>query len=342
MARMIKVLLLGAGGNVSQGILKAVRNSGIPAVITGACISPYSNGLYMCDDKLISPYAADSKFIPWLINTCNEREIDIILTGTEENITAIADNADLISERTEAVFVSCTPEQLKIGNDKYLTCLWLKENGCNFPDFCLPEDIIQLKAFLKRNTFPLLVKPRVGKGSSGIRMVNSEEEADAIKNKGYVLQEYVGDAEHEYTVGCYCTKYGIMEKPIVMKRKLKNGTTCWAKVLLKGDSDYDCIVSEAENICSLFKPVGPLNLQMRTDGKGRAVCFEINVRFSGTTAMRDHFGFKDVRAMLKEYVLGETTEDCFNIIAGEAFRYDEELYLPSDSAETFAAFCEKI
>ena len=75
---MINVLVLGVGGNVSQGILKALRASDLDLHIVGACIGPLSTGLYMCDEACISPYANDPKFIGWLIDLCNEKKIDIV------------------------------------------------------------------------------------------------------------------------------------------------------------------------------------------------------------------------------------------------------------------------
>lgn len=104
-----------------------------------------------------------------------------------------------------------------------------------------------------------------------------------------------------------------------MHRRLKNGTTIWAEVVENKE-----IKQEANKICQAYQPKGPLNIQMRLDKLGRPVCFEMNVRFSGTTAMRAHFGFEDVAAMIKEYILHESIDSCFHIQIGEAYRYDNE------------------
>lgn len=68
---MKRILLLGVGGNVSQGILKALRETKLDLYIVGACVSQYSSGLYLCDEALISPYANAESFIPWVIGICN-------------------------------------------------------------------------------------------------------------------------------------------------------------------------------------------------------------------------------------------------------------------------------
>ena len=68
--RIIKILLLGVGGNVSQGILTALRHSNLNCRIIGACVSPESLGLFFCDKAYISPYANDPKFIDWVGEVC--------------------------------------------------------------------------------------------------------------------------------------------------------------------------------------------------------------------------------------------------------------------------------
>lgn len=127
--RKIKVLVLGVGGNVSQGIIKALKNSDLRMELIGACISVDSLGLYLCDRAYISPYAKESCFLPWLIDLCNKEAIDIVLTGVEENICAIQKNIDKFNSSTDAVFITSAYEKLMVGQDKYKTCEWLKTMG---------------------------------------------------------------------------------------------------------------------------------------------------------------------------------------------------------------------
>jgi carbamoyl-phosphate synthase large subunit len=68
----INILILGLGGNVSQGILKAVKMANLNCKIFGACINSSSVGLYFCDSAYISPYAHSNDFIPGLIELGND------------------------------------------------------------------------------------------------------------------------------------------------------------------------------------------------------------------------------------------------------------------------------
>ena len=99
-----------------------------------------------------------------------------------------------------------------------------------------------------------------------------------------------------------------------MRRTLTAGTTDAIAV-----EPFPSIRSEATRIATALKPLGPCNVQMRVVDD-RPVCFEINVRFSGTTPMRARLGFNDVEATLRHYVLNEPPVDLPEITSGYALR----------------------
>ena len=325
--------MLGAGSNVSQGIIKALRMIKRPIKIFGACISEYSKGIYFCDEGYICPRADDKQFIPWVIQFCNNHEIDIIFTGVEENVLELARNIDVLKQKTKAMFISSSYEQLLLGQDKYSTCEFLKNADCNFPKYQLYNGMDSLRDFARRVGYPIIVKPRNGKSANGIVIIRNENDINKCSSlDDYVLEEYVGNTDEEYTVGCYRTRKDEL-KMIIMKRLLHNGTTVWAKVV-----EDKAIYDECRKICEAFKPVGPLNIQLRKNSAGQPICFEMNVRFSGTTAMRNHMNFKDVEAMIDEYLFDLNVSNHFDYINGEMFRYDEECYLKAGSTKKLKEF----
>lgn len=324
--KKINILTLGVGGNVGQGILKALRLSDLSFNLINACVSAESLGLYAGDKAYISPYADDEAFLPWLINVCNDEAIDIILTGVEEIIDVLCCNYNVITAKTNAISIFSDYEQLKIGNDKYLTCEWLKKNQCNYPLYAIAEDLPQVDALIESAGFPLIAKPRKGKGSQGIQIIYNKDTLQSFLNKkGYVIQEYIGDGQSEYTVGCYCDKKSNLVDCIIFHRELKYGTTFRATV-----TENSAILNEVKKICSKFRPKGPLNLQFRMTKDERPVCFEMNVRFSGTTPIRARFGFNDVEALIREYVLDENIQNFFHITNGTAYRYWDEFYVSEE------------
>ena len=317
------VLILGMGGDVSKGIRRALALSEIPCRVIGACVDLASEGLYLCDTAYIAPYAADEKFIPWLIELCSREQVDLVLTGVEENVKAISEHLTELREQTKAVFRVSSPEQLRIGGDKLKTCQWLEAHGFPTPDYAQAEDVVAVKALVNRVGFPLFAKPRTGKGSSGVFQIQAEEELGQLeKLDNYVVEECVGTPEQEYTVGCYRGLDGIQPEPIVMRRTLKHGASWMVEVV-----ENEAICELSKKICKAFLPDGPLNIQLRLDKSGMPVPFELNVRFSGTTPMRAHFGFCDVKAMMYESLMNKEIMPCFAVRTGTAYRYTQEIYL---------------
>jgi len=322
----INILILGLGGNVSQGILKAVKMANLNCKIFGACVNSSSVGLYFCDTAYISPYAHSKDFMPWLIELCNKEHIDVVLTGVEEIILKIAKNLEEFHNKTDALFICSEYEKLLIGQNKYKTCVWLKENKLNFPKFALAKNRKSVEQLVYEVGFPLIGKPVKGKGSVGVIQIHTKVELERIlEQKEYIIQEYLGNEDSEYTIGCYRNKSGKILNPIIMRRKLKYGTTFEAEII-----ENQSIKDEAIKICEKFEPIGPLNIQMRLDKNNKPTCFELNVRFSGTTPIRAYFGFNDVAALIKEYVLKEEMNEDFYVRKGIAFRYMNEIYLEKD------------
>lgn len=329
----LNVLVLGMGSNVSQGILKALREvKNISLHMIGACISKTSVGLYMCDEAMIMPLASDDTFVPWYIKICQEKDIAITFTGVEENIDALVKNRELIEKSCNTKFVFPSEETWNIGFDKYKTCQWLKDKGIPYPDFALASDDKELSALVSRVGFPLIAKPRTGKSSSGmITAYSLKDLMGVIGNGNYVIQECVGNDESEYTIGCYFTLDGNLKSKISLHRYLKNGTTSIAEIVY--DKSIDDVI---EKVAESINTSGPLNIQIRKRYDGTPVCFEWNVRYSGATAIRNRFGFRDVEAAIKEYVLSESIDDCFEVAdKGMAIRYDEEMYFLNQRLDEF-------
>lgn len=318
--KQINVLILGVGGNVSQGILTAIKNSELNCHIIGACISEESLGLYYCDTAYISPYASDPNFVEWVVDICNKEEIDIVFSGVEENVLALEAKRQLFESRTRALFISSSKEQLEIGLSKYRTAKWLQENGCNYPRSADLSNKAELDNLIREVGFPLIAKPNSGKGSQGIFIAHTIEDLNKIEGKDYCVQELLGDDQSEYTIACYVDKHGNSLPTLTMHRHLKHGTTFMAEIV-----QNEAIRKECEKICERFKPKGPFNIQLRMH-HGKPVCFELNVRYSGTTPIRARWGYNDVEAMIREYILGEPV--VLNPLKeGKVYRYYNEAFI---------------
>jgi len=107
-----------------------------------------------------------------------------------------------------------------------------------------------------------------------------------------------------------------------MKRELLEGTTYRAIV-----GEFPEVKQAAESIITQLKPLGPCNLQFRIRQDGVPICFEMNMRFSGTTPIRARFGFNEVTATLEHYILGRDDFILPQVTTGIALRYWNEIYI---------------
>ena len=322
----INALVLGVGGNVSQGIVKAIRASNLNCRIIGGCIDAHSAGLWLCDTAVITPYATSPDFIDWLIEACNRHSIDVILSGVEEVLDTASLYAQRIAAETDAVLIVSPHEKLQTCRNKISTALWLKNHGLPFPRSAMSDDNDGVKRLVDRVGFPLFAKPAIGKGSLGIRRINNAAElAECKLLKDYVIQEYLAEDTGEFSISTFTDKNGKTRGCIVLKRKLMAGTTVTAEIVTIPE-----LTQAALAITRELQPVGPCNMQMRLRD-GEPVCFEINLRYSGTAPMRARFGFNDVEAGIRHFVLNETAMDLTPASRGLALRYLDEIYVDPDA-----------
>jgi carbamoyl-phosphate synthase large subunit len=327
----VTILVLGVGGNVGQGILKALAASRLPCRIIGACIYPTSMGLYTTDRSYISPAAKDPAFIAWLLDICRRERIQGILSGVEPVLEVISPQAEQIRQETGAVAVVSRPEQLALCLDKLATSRWLESEGLNYPE---TEEVAAghpTWPLVQRCGYPLVAKPRRGKGSDGLFVLRNENDLRMFQTRpDYVVQQYLGEPSEEYTAATFTDRQGQLRGVIVMRRRLEKGTTVSAEL-----GHFPEVREQVRCIAEALRPVGPCNMQLRMHC-GKPVCFEINLRFSGTAPIRARFGFNDVEAAVRHYVLGEPANELTQPTQGVALRYWNELYVNSSRLDELA------
>ena len=132
-----------------------------------------------------------------------------------------------------------------------------------------------------------------------------------------LFQEYVGVAEHEYTVGVMVSKAGKVIDSIVVQRKL-TGLSLGSERMINGQrytlsSGYSqgfiinqpLIQSYCENLAIKLGMRGPVNIQCRLIDD-RVQVFEVHPRFSGTTSIRAMAGFNEPDILIRNFLFGES------------------------------------
>ena len=324
----LNVLVLAVGGNVSQGILKALATCTFPCRVVGTDLNELQMGLYTVDRGYVAPHARAKEFLSWLTALCEKEDISVVLSGCEPVLRVLAGHRTQVESATRALCFVCDADTWNICDDKLLTCQWLEKHGFAHPAFAASEDRDGIRALLEAHEFPLIAKPRIGGGAHGVFLVHDRDDLEyAARKKQYVLQEFLGSDDEEYTAGCFCDRDGNVAGSIVMWRELLAGTTYRAVA-----GRYDEVQVEAERITRALKPRGPCNIQLRMTGRG-PVCFEINPRFSGTTPIRAALGFNEVEASVRHFLWGETPAPLPVVTQGVALRYWNEIYVSPEACQ---------
>lgn len=323
---MFNVGVTGTGSLIGQGIIKSIRNSEFANEYNLVGFDYFENtvGSFWCSSNYIFPdilkkEVTKEQWLNVLENKIEAENLNILFVGVDFELPILARAKDSIEKKTGCKIMVSAEEVIRVGNDKYLTYKFLKENGLNYPVTFLPEELE-----MENLQFPLIVKPRVGARSVGVYQVKNMQELKEKLRKinEPIIQECIGNEHTEYTCGVIHLENELMGQ-IALRRSLKGGNTYVSEYQ---DSFPEQIQNYVRDIAVKLKPYGACNLQLRLDDSGVPKLFEINPRHSGTTYMRSLFGFNEVVFILK-YVL-EGVELDFRLITGRAMRfYQEELLL---------------
>lgn len=329
----LSVLVTGAGSVYGLGIIKALKASALPLEIIAIDINPYSLGLFFSDKSFIAPRAAaEESYYMFIENLCKDHQIKAIFIGSTQELSFYAKNRESIEMSTGAkVFVN-SPAVLELCTDKWLTMCHLSRSGFQIPESIrYPEDASMLSSFIKSAGFPLIVKPRGGRGSEGVVLLQDNEQLlEHVKGKkSLIIQEYLTDVEQEFTVGICINGEGKVISKIALRRYLQEGLSIAAV-----SDGYNGIADYCAVVASTLGAYGAINIQLRLKD-GMPVIFEINPRFSSSTGMRLLFGVNEPDSLIRSEVL------CQEVIPGCAatglvLRQYIDYYFPLDKLNSLS------
>lgn len=315
----MKILVTGAGAVLGQAVIKSIKSSSLKATIIAVDPSPLAVGLYWTDKHYLVPMANDPEYIDKIFEIIDIEKPDIILIGTDVELFIFSDYRDKIEKEYGTKVLVSPRSVIEIADDKWLTYEFLKNNGFDYPESCLPGDE---KELIDKVGFPLIVKPRVGARSVGVSKVNNINELQKALSEveNPIIQECVGTEDDEYTAGVVVFDRKA-KTSIVMKRDLRDGNTFRAYA-----EPYSDVNKYIEKVAEKLNVYGPANIQYRIS-EDKVKIFEINSRFSGTTYFRALSNLNEVEMCL-EYLLGNKEILQPEIKHVKILRYYDEIVIP--------------
>ncbi|WP_114491389.1 ATP-grasp domain-containing protein [Candidatus Ulvibacter alkanivorans] len=326
---MKNILITGAGALLGQGVLRCLHFAKGPYRIITADPSVHATGHSLADVCYTVPFVSGAMYKSRIQEICEEEAIDIILVGTDVELPFFAEHQEEFQNKYNLRIVVSKKEVIEIANNKYLTAQFLKKNNFPYPVSALTTDAKAISKLRSSCEYPMFAKPYDGARSMGIEVIKNKADLDRICSyeNNLVVQEYLNDAEGEFTTGCTVID-GKCAAIVSLTRDLRNGNT-W-RAFRNGASPYDTTIKE---IAEALGVEGPVNFQYRIKD-GKPVVFEINCRFSGTTPLRYMFGFNEVEALLEYYLNGTTIEQP-QLKDGVVLRTFSDLFMSNEMLRNF-------
>lgn len=289
---MRRILVTAISGNVSNGILQNLCDG--DDIIFGCDIYDYPVGMDKVTNFWKSDLAVNECYIENLLKKCEEYHITHLIPVNEIEIEKISQNRSLFEEKNIKLLIQ-TESIIDIFLDKKKTIEFLEPFiEKNLPRLYEKDKII--------DGFDYLIKLRKSCGSKFVKVISSRGELDQLnlQDGTYVIQEYLENAQEEYTVGVFSN--GDVINTIIFRRKLEHGYTSFVEL-----AQSQQIEELAEKVAKVLNLNGFLNIQLRKAGDTYKI-FEINPRISGTVRFRYLLGFDDVNWWL-DLLDGKTQQE---------------------------------
>lgn len=265
-----RILLTGGGGAASEAFYRLLEGR---YEVFLADADPEAKPYGIPSDRWhFVPMAESPSFIPSLKLLVQKLEADLLVPTVDEELLPIS------RIRGEIACNVLLPDEsfLLRHLDKYACMNWLQENA-------IPCPVTEKANCIERVTFPCIVKPRRGRGSRGVMLVQSPEHLEAylllsgMNPDEIIVQEFVEGPEYTVTVVSNKDKLIQAIVPVLIGRK--RGITI--RAVTKKEDD---VIGVCEKLLEAAPVQGVVNIQLIKTPNGIRV-FEINPRISTTACL---------------------------------------------------------
>jgi len=315
--RAYTILRTAAGSPPSVSGFQYLRKMG-NRVIAADC-EDYSVGFCFADAAYIVPRADSPDYLDALLEICQSEKVDLFLPSLDEELLLVSRNRPAFDKIKTRVVIS-SPETLELCVDKYHTYLAFMQHGIP----AIPTQLATGDRERNPFAFPVVIKPRQGRGSSGVYIANNVKEWEFFRH-------YVADAivqplipGVEYTVDILADMNSDLKIASPRKRLATDsgisskGVTAWHPVMIE----------QIEKIVKCFQLIGPANIQCFLTENKELFFSEINARLAGTGILSIAAGvplYEAVIALAKGEPIKEHRVPVDELVM---LRYWSETYFP--------------
>jgi carbamoyl-phosphate synthase large subunit len=311
----MRILVTGAGGAAAISVWKSL---GTEHELHMADMDPLAAGLYLvpADRRLIIPRGDDPQLAAVLHRACKTRGIEVLVPTVDTELAPLAAARESFDSIGIALPIS-PAECLRLCRDKQL--LLDKVKGI----VPVPEyEPLTEGAASRVDSFPRLVKPRLGAGSRGVARITCREDLEALPKDGsLLLQEYLPG--EEYSVDVYVRRDGRVVAAVPRERmKIDSGIAVASRTL-----NVPEVIESAIRTAQAVGVRGVANVQFKRGADGLFKLLEVNPRFPGTLPLTGAAGVDMPTLMIDELAGKPLPEELMRFKELMVVRYWTEQYL---------------
>jgi carbamoyl-phosphate synthase large subunit len=310
-------LVPGAAAPAGINTIKSLRMANFSGKIVATDSTSLSPGFFMADVNEILPEADAQYYVKRLYEIVKKHSIGILMPSSGYDIYPYSANREELAKIGATAVVS-DRDTLEICRDKILTYKTMSGK------YDLPFTTADAN---KVRSFPVIAKPRYGKGSRDIIKVYNEADLKyvAFNFGNTIFQEFLPGVE--YTVDVLCD---MSEKPILavprIRLQTKAGISTKGRIVRDAELETTCM-----NIARDVGIRGPCCIQMKESSEGQLRLIEINSRLGGGTIFSTLAG-ANFPKMILDLVEGIEVKPP-KISEITVVRYYEEIVIENEESE---------
>jgi carbamoyl-phosphate synthase large subunit len=305
------VLVPGAAAPAGINTIKSLKMSNFAGKIVATDSTSLSAGFFMADVNEILPEADAQYYVKRLFEIVEKHHVQVLMPSSGYDIYPYSDNREALA-RIGATAVVSDRDTLEICRDKLLT--YKKMSGkYNLPFTTADPD--------KVKSFPVIAKPRFGKGSRNVIKVNNEADLRYIASNfgNTIFQEFLPGVEYTIDVLSDMNKKPIIAVPRI-RLQTKAGISTKGRIIRDADLETTCM-----NMAREIGIRGPSCIQMKESSEEQLKLIEINSRLGGGTIFSTLAG-ANIPSMILEMLSG-TYIDPPRVSEITVVRYYEEIVI---------------
>ena len=288
---MTKVLVTGAGGPAGVAVIRSLLNRADVDVFA-ADMDGWASGLYLvaADRRRIVPRGLAPEFVDELIGLCAADSIDVLFSTVDFELPSLAARRE---ELGATVLAAPSLDTLEVTLDKFA----LSERV--WPHARVPTTrLVGPAAAEEPWLFPIIVKPRRGAGSRGVRLVHDQAALDALGDDPTLIAQELLPGD-EFSVDVFANAEGAVIAAVPRTRTRVDSGVSIAGQTVQNDE----LESTAAAVARAIGLVGVANVQLRYDVNGVAALLEVNPRFPGALPLTIAAGV-DMPSLALDLALG--------------------------------------